>query len=136
VRILFDLCSREGVQKYLGVEDLASSVLYAKADWISANRESVARIVRATNRASDWARSHSTGEIRGFLPASTRTDDAAVDADAIGSMVATMSPDGRFRPEHLDVAREILTVSDPSLRIRTADVSHSYTNEFFKSEVR
>jgi len=119
-----------------GREDLASSVLYAKLDWISAHRESVARMVRATSRASEWARNHSASEIRELLPASIRTDDAAVDTDAIGSMVAMMSPDGKFRPEHLDAAREILTVSDPSLRIRTADVSHSYTNEFLKLEVR
>ena len=133
---LFDLRSREGIRKYLGFDDLAYSVLYAKADWIREHRQPVSGIVRATNQASDWARTHSAAEIRGLLPASIRTADAAVDMDGIASTVPMLSPDGRFRPEHLDAAREILTVSNPALSTRTADLTHSYTNEFFKSEVR
>ena len=132
VSSLFDLRSREGVREYLGFDDLAYSVLYAKADWIRDHRESVSGIVRATNRASDWARTHSPTEIGGLLPASIRTADAAVDMDAIASTVQMLSADGRFRPEHLEAAREILAVSNTSLSTETVDVTRSYTNEFLK----
>jgi hypothetical protein len=134
--ILFDLRSREGLQKYLSVSDLAHSVLYAKAEWIRERPDVVHRIVRATSRASEWARTHSRAEIRDHLPASMLTGDSEVDLDAIGSMILLLSPDGAFRPEHLKAARDILAVSNESVRAGQADLSGSYTNEFVNGGAR
>jgi NitT/TauT family transport system substrate-binding protein len=129
--ILFDLRSREGLQKYLGVEDLAHSVLYAKADWIREHPDLAGRIVRATFRGSEWARTHSPAEIRDHLPASMLTGDPEIDLDAIASMTPLLSPDGMFSPEHLEAARKILAVSNELIRSgQAADLSHSYTNQF------
>ena len=133
---LFDLRSREGIRKYLGFDDLAYTALLARGDWIRMHRESVRGMARAARRASDWARSHSASEIRGLLPDSIRTADAAVDTEAIASTVPMLSPDGRFRPEHLRAARDILAVSNRSVSTRQADLSGSYTNEFVESEGR
>jgi NitT/TauT family transport system substrate-binding protein len=129
--ILFDLRSREGLQKYLGVEDLAHSVLYAKADWIRAHSDAVRGMVRATFKASDWARAHSTTEIRHHLPASLLTGDSEIDVDAIESIMPLLSPDGMFSPEQLEAARKVLAVSNESIRTgQAADLSQSYTNQF------
>lgn len=122
---LFDLCTREGVREQLGFDDLAYTVLYARTDWIREHRDALRRIVRATVRAAEWARNHSPAEVRERLPASMRTSDPAVDADAIGTTVRILSRDGAFRPEHLHAAREILSVSNPAIRNQTADLSGS-----------
>jgi NitT/TauT family transport system substrate-binding protein len=133
---LFDLRSREGIGQFLGFDDLAYSVLYAQAGWIRTHRESVRGMARATRRGSDWVRTHSAAEIRRLLPASIRTADADVDTDAIASTVPMLSPDGRFKPEHLDAARDILAVSNRSVQTREADLSGSYTNEFVEGQGR
>src|SRR5581483_11005711 len=75
---LFDLRSRQEVRENLGFEDLAYAVLYARAGWIRDHRELVGKIVRATNRASEWARTHSPAELRQLLPASMQTNDVSV----------------------------------------------------------
>ncbi|HKD09149.1 MAG TPA: ABC transporter substrate-binding protein [Bryobacteraceae bacterium] len=134
--ILFDLRSRAGLQKYLGVEDLAQSVLYAKADWIRDHPDTVRRIVRATFKASEWARSHSPAEVRDRLPSSLLSGDSEVDLDAIGSMIPLLSPDGMFSPEQLEAARKILAVTNESIRTgQAADLSQSYTNQFISRTV-
>ena len=133
---LFDLRSREGIRKYLGFDDLAYSVLLARADWIHTHRESVRGMARPTRRGSDWVRAHSAAEIRGLLPVSIQTADAAVDTDAIAFTVQMLSPGGRFRPEHLQAARDILAVSNRSVSTAQADLSGSYTNEFVEGEGR
>ena len=128
--ILFDLRSAQGVKKYLGFNDLAHVVLYAKTDWIREHPDSARKIVRATSRASEWVRTHSPGEIRDHLPASLLNGDSEVDLDAIGSLIPLLSPDGAFRPEHLQAAREIVAASHESMRIGQADLSGAYTNRF------
>jgi NitT/TauT family transport system substrate-binding protein len=134
--ILFDLRSAQGVQKYLGFNDLAHVVLYAKTDWIREHPDSLKGIVRATSRASEWARSHSPGQIREHLPASLLNGDSEVDLDAIGSLTPLLSPDGAFRPEHLEAARKIIAASNESMKIGQADLSGAYTNKFVHMSVQ
>jgi len=132
--ILFDLRSREGIKKYLGVEDLVHSVLYATAGWIQEHRDAAGRMVRATLKASEWARTHPPAAIREHLPASLFSGDSEIDLDAIASMIPLLSPDGRFRPEHLQAARDIIAVSNRSITTGQANLSGSFTNEFVEAK--
>jgi NitT/TauT family transport system substrate-binding protein len=133
VRVLFDLRSAEDRNKFLGFDEIAHSVLITRGDWIRDNAEIAGKLARATVRASEWARTHSPEEIRARLPESLRTEQADVDADAIRWTVQMLSPDGRFRPEHLDAALRILSASGPGEAGRV-EPSSVYTNEFVSSQ--
>jgi NitT/TauT family transport system substrate-binding protein len=131
IAVLFDLRSPENRFKHLGVGEMAHSVLFANADWMRDHSDTVARVSRATLSAVRWSFSHTPEEIRARLPESMRTEDPAADADAIRSVVATLAPDGRFRREHIESTREILSVSQERIR-QSTDMSHVYTNEFIE----
>ena len=110
--------------------------LFAKSDWMQNHPDTVVGIARATLSAVRWSSEHIPEEIRARLPTSLRTEDPAVDADAIRSVVETLAPDGSFRPEHVESTREILSVTQERVRESTANLSHVYTNEFVKPENR
>ncbi|MGH9144833.1 MAG: ABC transporter substrate-binding protein, partial [Vicinamibacterales bacterium] len=54
VRILADLRTAEGVNAALGAHAYPASVLYAKGDWIRANRDTTERLARAITRTLSW----------------------------------------------------------------------------------
>jgi hypothetical protein len=83
-----------------------------------------------------WSFTHTAEEIRARLPASMQSQDSSVDADAISSVVATLARDGMFRPEHIESAHEILSVTQERVRGSTSKLSDVYTNEFVKPESR
>jgi NitT/TauT family transport system substrate-binding protein len=130
ISILFDLRSPEDRRKHLGVGEIAHSVLFTKADWIQKHPDTVTRIARATLRAVNWSFSHTPEEVRTRLPESMRTDDAAVDTDAIKSVAATLAPDGAFRPEHIESTLAILSISNPRIRESASKLAGAYTNQF------
>jgi len=127
---LFDLGSLEDRRKLLGVGEVAHSVLFANSDWIRKYPDVVSRITRATLGAVKWSSAHTPEEIRARLPDSMRTDDPAVDADAIRSVTATLAPDGLFKPEHIESTCQILSVSDERFSGSASRFSSAYTNQF------
>ena len=63
VRVLADLRTAAGVKEAFGADTYPSSVLYAKGEWIRANRDTASQLARAIVRTLQWMHTHSPQEI-------------------------------------------------------------------------
>jgi len=129
-KILADTRTADGVRAIFGMDIYPSTVLYSTAGWLGQHREEAARMARALRKTVDWMRAHSPEEIRSRQPAQFHTDDEASDLDALRSMQAMLSPDGRMTPESTAMVRKVLDVSLDSVRAASIDLTKTYTNEF------
>ena len=130
VRVLADLRSEDGVNAALGTHAYPASVLYAKGDWIRANRDTTERLARAITRTLTWMQTHTPQEIADKTPKTFRGEDDALYVEALKSSMPMFSPDGRMAPEGAEVVRTLLASSMETVRTATIDVSKTYTNEF------
>jgi NitT/TauT family transport system substrate-binding protein len=130
VRVLADLRTAAGVSEAFGTHMYPGSVLYAKADWIRANRDTAAQLARAITRTLAWMQAHTPQEIAARTPPSFRGEDDGLYIDALKASMAMFSPDGLMEAAGADVVRTLLAGSIEKVRNATIDVSRTYTNEF------
>jgi len=130
VRVLADLRTAAGVKAALGAQAYPASVLYAKGDWIRANRDTTARLARAITRTLSWMQAHTPQEIADKTPKTFRGEDDALYVEALKASMPMFSPDGVMPAEGTDIVRTLLAGSMEKVRGATIDVSKTYTNEF------
>jgi NitT/TauT family transport system substrate-binding protein len=130
VRVLADLRTADGVNAALGTHAYPASVLYAKGDWIRANRDTTARLARAITRTLAWMQTHTPQEIADKTPKTFRGEDDALYVEALRSSMPMFSPDGFMAAEGAEAVRILLASSMEHVRTATIDVSKTYTNEF------
>jgi sulfonate transport system substrate-binding protein len=129
-RVLADLRSAAGVRDAFGTDSYPASVLYAKADWIRANRETTGRLARAITRTLSWMHDHTPRDIADKTPKTFRGEDDALYVDALTHSMPMFSPDGAMSAAGADIVRTLLADSMERVRGATIDVSKTYTNEF------
>ena len=130
VRVLADLRTAEGVNAALGAHAYPASVLYAKGEWIRANRDTTERLARAITRTLAWMQTHTPQEIAGKTPATFRGEDDAIYVEALQASMPMFSPDGLMAADGAEAVRSLLAGSMEKVRGATIDVSKTYTNEF------
>ena len=130
VRVLADLRTAEGVNAALGTPAYPASVLYAKGDWIRANRDTTQRLARAITRTLAWMQTHTPQEIADRTPKTFRGEDDALYVEALKASMPMFSPDGVMPAEGTEVVRTLLAGSMEKVKHATIDVSKTYTNEF------
>ena len=130
VRVLADLRTAEGVQAALGAHAYPASVLYARGDWIRANRDTTGRLARAMTRTLAWMHSHTPQEIADKTPKAFRGEDDALYVEALKASMPMFSPDGLMPPDGTEAVRTLLAGSMEKVRTAAIDVSKTYTNEF------
>jgi NitT/TauT family transport system substrate-binding protein len=130
VRVLADLRTAEGVNAALGTHAYPASVLYAKGEWIRANRDTTQRLARAITRTLAWMQAHTPQEIADKTPKTFRGEDDALYVEALKASMPMFSPDGMMAAEGTEVVRTLLAGSMEKLRAATIDLSKTYTNEF------
>jgi NitT/TauT family transport system substrate-binding protein len=130
VRVLADLRTAEGVSAALGAHAYPASVLYAKGDWMRANRDTTERLARAITRTLAWMHTHTPEDIAGKTPKILRGDDDALYVEALRASMPMFSPDGIMSAEGAEAVRTLLASSMEKVRTGTIDVSKTYTNEF------
>lgn len=132
VRVLADLRTAEGVNAALGTHAYPASVLYAKGEWIGANRDTTQRLARAITRTLAWMQAHTPQEIADKTPKTFRGEDDALYVEALKASMPMFSPDGAMPEEGPEVVRTLLAGSMETVRAATIDVSKTYTNEFIR----
>ena len=135
VRVLADLRHAEGVKAAFGSATYPGSVLYAKGDWIRANRDTALRLARAITRTLTWMQTHPPSEIAERTPATFRGEDQALYIEALTSSMPMFSPDGVMEMDGAEAVKRLLTESTEKVRGATIYLAQTYTNEFvpFKS---
>jgi sulfonate transport system substrate-binding protein len=130
VRVLADLRHADGVKEAFGSDTYPASVLYAKGDWIRANRETTARLARAIVRTLEWMQRHTPQEIADRTPATFRGEDPALYVEALAHSMPMFSPDGRMAADGAASVQSLLAASMETVRNASIDLSKTYTNEF------
>jgi NitT/TauT family transport system substrate-binding protein len=130
VRMLADLRAADGVKEAFGAEAYPGAVLYAKADWIRAHRDTTARLARAIRRTLDWMQKSGPQAITEKTPKAFRGEDAGLYADALRSSLPMFSPDGMMTRDGAEIVRTLLAGSLDKVKAASIDLSTTYTNEF------
>jgi NitT/TauT family transport system substrate-binding protein len=129
VRVLVDLREERGTAEAFGTPSYPGAVLYTRAEWLDANRETAAKLARAIVKTLEWMRVHSEDEIAARMPPGLRGDDTALYVEALKNSRAIFSTDGIMPADGARAVHEVLSVSMPKVRGVT-DLSRTYTNEF------
>jgi NitT/TauT family transport system substrate-binding protein len=132
VRVLADLRTAAGVNAALGTHAYPASVLYAKGEWLRANRDTAQRLARAITRTLAWMQAHTPQDIADKTPKTFRGEDDALYVEALKASMPMFSPDGAMPDEGPEVVRTLLAGSMEKVRAATIDVSKTYTNEFIR----
>jgi NitT/TauT family transport system substrate-binding protein len=130
VRVLADLRTEQGVFEALGTHVYPASVLYAKGEWIRANRDTTERLARAITRTLAWMQTHTPQEIADRTPKTFRGEDDVLYVEALKASMPMFSPDGMMAADGAEAVRTLLARSMDKVRTATIDVSKTYTNEF------
>ena len=130
VRVLADLRHAEGVKEAFGTSTYPASVLYAKGEWIQANRDTAARLAKAIVRTLDWMQTHTPEQIAEKTPPEFRGEDQSLYVDALKNTMAMFSPDGVMAADGAEAVHTLLAQTMDKVRSTTIDMSKTYTNEF------
>jgi len=134
IRVLADLRDGAGVQEAFGAAAYPSAVLYAKGEWIRANRDSARRLSRAIVRTLEWMHGHSAEEVMAKTPKSFRGEDDAMFVDALKASMAMFSPDGLMPADGATLVHALLAESMEKVRSTPIDLAKTFTNELVRSD--
>jgi NitT/TauT family transport system substrate-binding protein len=130
VRVLADLRTAAGVKAALDTDTYPASVLYAKDDWIRANRDTTERLARAITRTLTWMHAHTAQEIAEKTPKTFRGGDDALYVEALEASMPMFSTDGLMPPAGAEAVRTLLAGSIDKVRSHPINLSRTFTNEF------
>jgi NitT/TauT family transport system substrate-binding protein len=128
LEFLFDTRTAESTKAVLGTDEIASTIVCAREDWLKTHAEAARRLASAMQCALTWTHSHSPQQIREALPESICSPDAESDFDAIAITKSQLSLDGRMTAEAHAAAVRFLTTTD-SAKLK---IHEPYTNEFLR----
>jgi NitT/TauT family transport system substrate-binding protein len=122
VTVLADTRTEEDLRQTYGTDSYPSTVLFARKDWLEANRDLAWRLVQAIVRTREWVRAKPPEEVARRLPASHHGDDEAIYVEVIRGTMSMLHPSGRMSEE------EAAAAARAAAGKRAAE--ESYTNEF------
>jgi NitT/TauT family transport system substrate-binding protein len=130
LRILIDASTAEGMRETYGADVNANAALSAKQDWLARNPEAARRLARALRRTLEWIAANSPEEIRARLPASSRSQDAAVDIEIIRWSLPSFTADGAMPKNAPETVKRFLGATMETVRDSKIDLAATWTNEF------
>ncbi len=126
-KLLVDLSKPDTTQAALGGPYPFIS-LFARADYISANKATVQKVVNAYVKTLKWIGSHTPADIAGQLPPDYYAGDQPGYIQALTDSMGMFSPDGKLSQAQLDSVLKINKLFKTGLD--TIDLSKTYTSEF------
>jgi len=122
VKVLADTRTNESLRDTYGSDSYPSTVLFARKEWLKANRKTARRLVEAITRTREWVRAQPPEQVARRLPASHHGDDEAIYLEVIRGTMAMLHPTGRMSAQEVEAAWRSAAGK------RGAE--GSYTNEF------
>ena len=129
VRIVADTRTNEGTIGIFGGL-YPSGTIYARADFINQNPQTIQAIAQALVRALIWIDHSSAEDIAAVLPEEWAKPNRNMFLASIRGTKDMFSPDGRFSPEGARIALHVLSTVDPGLRSVKIDLAATFTNAF------
>ncbi|WP_423957893.1 ABC transporter substrate-binding protein [Bradyrhizobium sp.] len=107
-----------------------SGTMYARADFIARNPQTIQAFANAMVRALIWIDQATAENIADVLPAEWAGSDRELFLASIRGTRDMFSPDGKFSLDEAEVAFHVLSTVDPSLRGAKIDLEATFTNAF------
>jgi NitT/TauT family transport system substrate-binding protein len=130
--ILEDVRSADGLKEVFETDAWPSSSLYAKTEWLDANKETAGKLAKAIKRTLEFIAGHSGEEIAAKMPAKFAGDDKALYAKVIEDLKVTLSKDGTFTEDGVQAVLKTQQVANPEVGNKDIKLAETYTNEFLK----
>jgi NitT/TauT family transport system substrate-binding protein len=125
---VFDTRTAASTKAVLDTEEVANSLLCARASWLGAQPQTARKLASAMQCALTWVQDHSAQQIRKVLPDSSLTPDAETDYNWITAAKSTLAVDGRMTAEAHASAVRILGSAE-SAKLKQEEL---FTNEFLR----
>ncbi len=129
VIVVADTTSTEGVNKLLG-GPMSAAVLYAKADFIDKNPNTMQALVNAFYKTLKWLDKATPTEIAAKMPEEYMLGDKALYIEAVKAMSEAFSKDGIIRPETQKRSLEFLQQFDDELKTAKIDLAKTWDGRF------
>jgi NitT/TauT family transport system substrate-binding protein len=129
VRIVADTRTLSGTKAIWGAE-LPAASLYAPADFVRRNPNTIQALANAIVRADKWIAKASAADVAGVVPESYLMGDRALYMTSFDKAKESFSPDGMISEPGARAAFAALRAFDPELAGGDIDLARTYTNEF------
>lgn len=126
-KLLVDLSKPDTTEAALGGPYPFIS-LWAKADWIAANKDTVQRVVNAYVKTLKWIQTHTAADIAAKLPADYSAADTAGYIKALTDSYGMFNPTGQFAAGSIESVLKINKMFKDNLT--NIDLSKTYDSEF------
>jgi sulfonate transport system substrate-binding protein len=126
-QLLVDLSKPDTTQAALGGPYPFIS-LWARADWIAANHDTVQKVVNAYVKTLKWIQSHTASDIADQLPPDYYAGDKPGYIKALTDSMGMFNPNGKLSQAALDSVLKINRLFKTGLD--NIDLSKTYTSEF------
>ncbi|CAH0250462.1 Nitrate transport protein NrtA [Arthrobacter sp. Bi83] len=130
--ILEDVRTADGLKEVFETDAWPSSSLYAKTDWLDANKETAGKLAKAIKRTLEFIDGHSGEEIAAKMPEKFAGGDKALYAKVIEDLKKTLSKDGAFTENGIQAVLKTQQVANPEVGNKDIKLEETYTNEFVK----
>jgi NitT/TauT family transport system substrate-binding protein len=130
--ILEDVRSADGLKEVFDTDAWPSSSLYAKTEWLDANKETAGKLAKAIKRTLEFIDGHSGEEIAAKMPENYAGGDKALYAKVIEDLKKTLSKDGTFTENGVQAVLKTQQVANPEVGDKEIQLADTYTNEFVK----
>jgi NitT/TauT family transport system substrate-binding protein len=108
-----------------------ASCLYMTTAYVRKNPRTVQKLVNAFVETLRWIRSHTAAQITDRLPADYYLGvGKAAYTRALQHEKDMYSPTGRMPADGPSTVLKVLSAFDPTVKVRTIDLSRTYTNDF------
>lgn len=130
LNVLADTRTAAGVQEVYGTQTYPAAVLYAKQEWIDANKETAGALTDSIMCALDFITGHSAEEIAAEMPPQFAGENREIYVQSIAALKDAYNPTGEIDQEGAEAVRGVLAQSQPEIEQADVDVSKTFTNEF------
>jgi NitT/TauT family transport system substrate-binding protein len=104
--------------------------IFAKNDWVNANKDVAQRLVNVYAKTLKWMKSHSAEEIAAKMPADYIKPSMDLYVAALKEQLSIFGSDCKMPADGPQTVLNVLQTYVPSFKGQTADLSKTYTNEF------
>jgi NitT/TauT family transport system substrate-binding protein len=130
--ILEDVRSADGLKEVFDADAWPSSSLYAKTEWLDANKETAGKLAKAIKKTLEFIDGHSGEEIAAKMPENFAGGDKVLYAKVIEDLKKTLSKDGTFTENGVQAVLKTQQVANPEVGNKDIQLADTYTNEFLK----
>jgi NitT/TauT family transport system substrate-binding protein len=104
--------------------------IFAKNDWVNANKDTAQRLVNAYVKTLKWMKAHTAGEIADKMPADFIKPTRELYVQALQNQLAIFGTDCKMPTGGPETVQRIQQQFVASFKGKSANLSETYTNEF------